>query len=213
MNAGSSAATNRAGSCRRPLRASPATGGCIEGGAQLSRRPAAQGALSFGPLDRRPKLIGIGARVQAVFDGARNRRDRYAVDRRDVGCLKVAAVEPVQLTPGRAGMVVARDGEMDARRVDVGKIVKRQGRLMRNNTTPQSPRHCGCEIVVLTARQHRHPVHTTTGTLKTSAGRQKTKLHGVHTDIPRVPSRDVAMLLGGKFNKLVPDHHVRNRIK
>ncbi len=122
-------------------------------------------------------------------------------------------MKPVQLTPGRAWMVVSRDREMDARRVDVGKIVKRQGRLMRNNTTPQSPRHCGCEIVVLTTRQNGHPVHTTTGTLKTSACRQETKLHGVHTDIPRVPSRDVAMLLGGKFNKPIPDRHVRNRIK
>ena len=84
---------------------------------------------------------------------------------------------------------------------------------MRDGTTAQSPRDGSCEIVVLTTRQDWHPVHTTTGTLKTSAGRQKTKLHGVHTDIPRVTSRDVAMLLSGKFNKLIPDSHVRNRIK
>lgn len=66
---------------------------------------------------------------------------------------------------------------------------------------------------MLTTRQNRHPVHTATGTLKTSACRQKAKLHGVHTDIARVTSRDVAMLLGGKFDKLIPDRHVRNRIK
>ena len=84
---------------------------------------------------------------------------------------------------------------------------------MRDDATAQSPRDGSCEIVVFTTRQNGHPVHTTTGTLKTSACRQETKLHGVHTDIPRVTSRDVAMLLGGKLNKLVPDRHVRNRIK
>lgn len=62
-------------------------------------------------------------------------------------------------------------------------------------------------------RQNWHPVHSTTGPLKTSARRQKTKLHGVHTDIPSVTGRHIAMLLGRKFNKLIPDSHVRNRIK
>ena len=119
----------------------------------------------------------------------------------------------VQLTPGRAGMVVARDGEMHARRVDVGKGVKRQGRLMRNNTTPQSPRHCGCEIVVLTTRQHRHPVHTAAGTLKTSAGGQEAELHRIDADVPRIASRDVAVLLGGNRDEAIPDRHVRKRIK
>lgn len=66
---------------------------------------------------------------------------------------------------------------------------------------------------MFTTRQNWHPVHTTTGTLKTSACRQKTKLHGIHTDIPSVTSRHITMLLGGKFNKLIPDSHVRNRIK
>jgi len=66
---------------------------------------------------------------------------------------------------------------------------------------------------VFATRQNWHPVHTATGTLKTSACRQKAKLYGVHTDIPRVTSRHIAMLLGGKFNKLIPDGRVRNRIK
>lgn len=66
---------------------------------------------------------------------------------------------------------------------------------------------------MFTTRQNWHPVHTATGTLKTSACRQKTKLHRVHTDIPSVTSRHITMLLGGKFNEPVPDSHVRNRIK
>jgi hypothetical protein len=66
---------------------------------------------------------------------------------------------------------------------------------------------------VLTARQNRHPVHATTGTLKPAAGGQEAKLHGVDTDIPRITRRDVAMLVGGKLDKPVPDCHVRNRIK
>lgn len=122
-------------------------------------------------------------------------------------------MKPVQLTPRCARMVVARDREMDARWVDVSEGMKRQGRLMRDDTTAQSPRDSSCQIVMLTTRQDRYPVHTTTDTLKTSACRQKTKLHGVHTDIPRVTSRDVAMLLGGKFNKPIPDRHVRKSIK
>lgn len=130
-----------------------------------------EACLGFGSLDRGPKLIRIRARLHAVFDGARNRRDGYSVDRSDVGCLEVAAVNSVQLAPGRTRMVVARDGEMDARRVHVSEGMKRQGRLMRDNATPQSPRHCGCEIVVLTTRQHGHPVHTSADTLKTSAPR------------------------------------------
>lgn len=122
-------------------------------------------------------------------------------------------MKPVQLTARCARVVVARDREMDARRVDVGESVQLQGRLVRDGTTAQSPRDGSSEIVVLTTRQDGHPVHTTTGTLKTPSCRQKTELHGVHTDIPRVTSRDVTMLLGGKFNKPIPDDHVRNRIK
>lgn len=85
----------------------------IECGPELSRWPTTKRALCFGPFDRCPKLIGIGARVQAVFDGARNRRDGYGVDRRDVGCLEVAAVKAVQPTARRAWMVVAGDREVD----------------------------------------------------------------------------------------------------
>jgi hypothetical protein len=84
---------------------------------------------------------------------------------------------------------------------------------MRDSAAAQRPRDGGCEIIVLTARQNGYPVHTTTSTLKTSACRQKTKLHGVHTDFPSVTSRHIAMLLGRKCNKLIPDSHVRNRIK
>ncbi|KZS54778.1 hypothetical protein LAUMK4_05916 [Mycobacterium persicum] len=122
-------------------------------------------------------------------------------------------MKSVQLAPRCARMVLAWDREMDPRRVDIREGVKPQGRLMRDDTTAQSPRDRCCEIVVLTARQDGHPVHTTTSTLKTPACGQKTELHGVHTDIPRVTSRDVAMLLGGKFNKPIPDSHVLNRIK
>ncbi len=46
-------------------------------------------------------------------------------------------------------MVVARDREMDTRRVDVSEAVKRQRRLMRDDTTAQSPRHGGRKIVML----------------------------------------------------------------
>ena len=91
--------------------------------------------------------------------------------------------------------------------------MKRQGGLMRNNTTSQSPRDGGCEIVMLTARQHGHPVYAASGTLKTTTGRQKAKLHRVDADVSRIASRDVAMLFGGKFNQPIPDCHVRNRIK
>lgn len=185
----------------------------IEGGAELSRRRTTKRALCFGPFDRRPKLIGISPRVQTVFDGARNRRDGYRVDRRDVVCREVATVKAVQLTPRRARMVVARHREVNARGVHISKGVKRQGRLMRDGAAAQRPCHGGCEIVVFPTRQNWHPVHAATGALETSACRQKTKLHGVHADIPRVAGRHIAMLLGGKFNNLIPDSHVRNRIK
>lgn len=122
-------------------------------------------------------------------------------------------MKPVQLTPGRAWMVVARDGEMDARRVDVSEGMKRQGRLMRDDATPQSPRHCGCEIVVLTTRQHGHPIHTAADMLKMSAGCQEAELRRVDADVSRVTSRDVAMLLGGNLDEAIPDSNVRNRIK
>ncbi|STZ43639.1 Uncharacterised protein [Mycolicibacterium gilvum] len=121
-------------------------------------------------------------------------------------------MKPVQRTPCRAWMVVARDREVNARRVHVSKAVKRQGRFMRDRAPSQRPRHGSCEIVVFTTRQDWHPVDTATGTLKTSACRQNTKLHGVHTNIPSVTSRHVAVPLGSKFNKLIPDCHVRNRI-
>lgn len=84
---------------------------------------------------------------------------------------------------------------------------------MRDRAAAQCPRHGNREIVVFTTRQNWHPVHTTTGALKTSACRQETKLHGVHTDIPSVTSRHISMLFGCKFNNLIPDSHVRNRIK
>ncbi|SIF83189.1 Uncharacterised protein [Mycobacteroides abscessus subsp. abscessus] len=122
-------------------------------------------------------------------------------------------MKPVQLTPCRAWMVVAWDREVNARRVHISEAVKRQGRFMRNRAPTQRPRHGSCEIVVFSTRQNRHSVYTATGTLKTSACRQKTKLHGVHADIPSITSRHVAVLLGRKFDKLIPDSHVRNRIK
>lgn len=122
-------------------------------------------------------------------------------------------MKPVQLTPRCAGMVVARHREVNARRVHVSEGVKRQGRFMRDNAAAQRPRHGSCEIIVFSTRQNWHPVHTTTGALKTSACGEKAKLHGVHTDIPSVASRHIAMLLGCKFDKLIPDRHVRNRIK
>jgi hypothetical protein len=102
---------------------------------------------------------------------------------------------------------------MNTRRVDVGKGVKRQGRLMRDDTTAQSPGDGRGEIVVFTAGQDWHPVHAATGTLKTTAGRQQAKLHRVDADVPRVTSRDVTMLLCGNLDELIPDSHVRNRIK
>ena len=71
----------------------------------------------------------------------------------------------------------------------------------------------GRKIVMLTTRQDRHPIHTTPGALETSAGRQKTKLHRVNTDIARLTRRDVAMLLSREFNQPIPDRHVLNRIR
>ncbi len=102
---------------------------------------------------------------------------------------------------------------MDTRRVDVGKGVKRQGRLMRDDTTAQSPGDGRSEIVVFTARQHRHPVHTAAGTFKTPPGGKQAKLRRIDADLPRVTSCDIAMLLGGNLDELIPDSHVRNRIK
>ena len=119
----------------------------------------------------------------------------------------------IQLTTGRAGMVVTRDREMDARRVDVREGVKRQCRFMRDHTTAQSPGDGSCEIIVLTAREDGHPVHAATGTLKTTAARQQAKLHRVDADVPRVTCRDVTMLFCGNLNEPIPDSHVRNRIK
>jgi hypothetical protein len=84
---------------------------------------------------------------------------------------------------------------------------------MRNDSTAQSPRDRSCKVVVLTARQDGHPVHTTTRTLKTPPRGQEAELHGVYADVSRIAGRDVAMLLGGKFDKPIPDRHVRNRIK
>ncbi len=55
---------------------------------------------------------------------------------------------------------------------------------MRDRTAAQRPRRGSRQIVVLATRQNRHPVHAATGTFKTSACRQETKLHGVHTDFP-----------------------------
>lgn len=83
---------------------------------------------------------------------------------------------------------------------------------MRNNAAAQSPGDGSCEIVMLTTRQNRHPVHTTTGALKASARSEKSQLRGVDTDIPSVTSRHIAMLLSGKFNYPIPNGHVRNRI-
>ena len=68
---------------------------------------------------------------------------------------------------------VAKDKKKDPEEIgnrDVGKGVKRQGRLMRDDTTSQSPGDGRGEIVVFTARQHRHPVHTAAGMLKTPPG-------------------------------------------
>lgn len=84
---------------------------------------------------------------------------------------------------------------------------------MRDDTTAQSPRDGGGEIVVLTTRQHGHPVHTASGTLKTSPGGKKAELYRVDTDVPCITNRDVAMLLGGQFNQPIPDRNVRKRIK
>ena len=122
-------------------------------------------------------------------------------------------MKPVQLAPRCTRMVVARDREMDTRRVDVGKGVKRQGRLMRDDTTAQSPGDGRSEIVVFTARQHRHPVHTAAGMFKTPPSRKQAKLRRIDADLPRVTSCDVAMLLGSDLDKPIPDGHVRNRIK
>lgn len=119
----------------------------------------------------------------------------------------------IQLTPRRAWMIVARDREMDARRVDVSEGMQRQGRLMRDDPTAQSPRDGSCEIVVLAARQYGHPVHTASSTLKTSAGGEKAELHRVDADVSGITSRDIAVLFGGKFDQPIPDCHVRNRIK
>jgi hypothetical protein len=84
---------------------------------------------------------------------------------------------------------------------------------MRNDSTAQSPRDRSCEVVVLTARQDGHPVHTTTRTLQTPPRRQEAELHGVYADVSRIAGRDVAMSPGGKFDEPIPDRHVRNRIK
>lgn len=65
---------------------------------------------------------------------------------------------------------------------------------------------------MFSTRQDWHSVHTATGSFKTSACRQEAKLDGVHTDIPGITSRHIAMLLSRKFNKLIPYGHVRNRI-
>lgn len=119
----------------------------------------------------------------------------------------------VQLTPCRARMVVTRDREMDARGVDVSKGVKRQGRLMRDDTTAQGPRDGGCKVIVFTARQHGHSIHTASSTLKASARGKEAELHRVDADAPCIASRDVTVLLGSKFDYSIPDTHVRNRIK
>jgi len=119
------------GSRRRPSRSLAQAGGrFIECSAQLGRWRTPQSALGLGSVYRQPKPIGIRTRTQAVFDGAHNGGDGYAADRRDVGCLEVATVKPVQLSPRCARMIVARDREVNARWVDVGKGVKRQGRLV-----------------------------------------------------------------------------------
>lgn len=122
-------------------------------------------------------------------------------------------MKAVQLSPRCAWMVVARDCEVNARGVHIGEGVKRQGRFMRDGAAAQCPGHGSCEIIVFPTWQNWYPVHAATSTLKTSARRQESKLHGVYTDIPSVTSRHIAMLLGCKFNKPIPDRHVRNRIK
>jgi hypothetical protein len=71
---------------------------------------------------------------------------------------------------------------------------------MRDDTTTQGPGDGGCEIVVLIARQHEHPIHTASDTVKTSAGRQKSELHRVDADVSCVTSRDVTVSFGGKFD-------------
>ncbi len=53
---------------------------------------------------------------------------------------------------------------------------------------------------MFTARQHEHPVHASSGTLKTTPGGQEAELYRVDADFPRIASRDVAMSLGSKFD-------------
>jgi hypothetical protein len=106
----------------------------------------------------------------------------------------------VQLTPRCTGMVVTRDREMNARRVDVSKGVKRQGRLMRDDTTAYGPRDGSCKVIVLTARQHGHPIHTASSTLKASARGKEAELHWVDVDVACIASRDVTVLLGSTFD-------------
>jgi hypothetical protein len=53
---------------------------------------------------------------------------------------------------------------------------------------------------VLTARQHGHSIHTASSTLKASARGKETELHWVDVDVPCIASRDVAVLLGSKFD-------------
>lgn len=122
-------------------------------------------------------------------------------------------MNPVHLAPRRAGMVVARDGEVDARWVDVGESVKRERRLMGDDAAAEGPRDGSGEIVVFTARQDGHAVHTASRAFKTPSGRQKTKLHRIDANVPRITRRDVAMLLSGNLDESIPDRHVRNRIK
>lgn len=214
MSAGLSAVTRRADSRRRTRCTRTSHGGTfIDCGAQLSSRRTTKHPFRFGAFDRYTKLVGVSPCVQAVLDGARNRRDGDGIYQSDVGCTEVATVEAVQLTASCAWMVIARDCEVDARRVHVSETMQRQGRFVRNGATPQRPRHSSCEIIMIAPWQNGHPVHTTTGTLETTARLQQPELPGIHTNIPGITSRHIAMLLGRKLHKPIPDSHVRNRIK
>ncbi len=163
-------------------------------------------ALSASRLIVAAQKLMVHCPSSAIFDGARNRRDGYSVDRSDVGCLEVAAVSSVQLAPGRTRMVVAQDGEMDARQVHVSEGHESAKADSCEITYAPKSTTLRLRIVVLSPRPaHGHPVHL---------GRHAQDVRApLEPELRRVDMMSRASHVARRQpRRNVPDSHVRNRI-
>jgi len=184
----------------------------VELSTQLRGDGTPQCPITFGLVDRQPQLVRVRPGGHAVPDGSSDRRHRQCVDLRDIGRSELAAVRSVHLTAGRPRMVVPRDGQVDTRRVHIGQSVQLQRRLVRYHSSTERPCDRRGKVVVLAARQHRHPVHPAPGSLESATRCHQTQLRGVYIQLPRVAGRHVPVLLCCAFDHAVPHSHVRNRI-